>query len=92
MFDAEFTHEGDRCTFETLIARFALADAALAWLGEIVHDIDLRDAKFGHPESAGIERVLRAIATASADDATSIDRAAQLLDSLYATASRDTAS
>lgn len=92
MFDAEFTHEGDRCTFETLIARFALADAALAWLGEIVHDIDLRDAKFGHPESAGIERVLRAIATASADDATSIDRAAQLLDSLYATANRDTAS
>ena len=28
MFEAEFTHEGDRCTFETLLDRFGLEDAA----------------------------------------------------------------
>src|SRR5687768_3455308 len=30
MYDAEFTHEGERCTFQTLVRRFALSDAALS--------------------------------------------------------------
>jgi hypothetical protein len=47
MFEAEFTHEGDRCTFEVLLARTGQRDPALAAIGEIVHDIDLKDAKFG---------------------------------------------
>src|SRR5262249_52819736 len=41
MFEAEFTHEGDRCTFEVLIERFLLADPALGPIGAVVHDIDL---------------------------------------------------
>jgi len=28
-FDAEFTHEGDRCSFETMIERLAIRDNAL---------------------------------------------------------------
>src|SRR2546430_110613 len=28
MFEAEYTHEGDACTFETLVARFGLGDRA----------------------------------------------------------------
>src|SRR6266550_4055459 len=47
MFEAEYTHEGDRCTFETLVARFGLTDAGLAVIGELVHDIDCKDGKFG---------------------------------------------
>src|SRR5581483_1020917 len=39
MFDGEFTHAGDRCTFETLLDRFALTDPALRAIAEIVHDI-----------------------------------------------------
>ena len=53
MFEAEFTHEGDRCTFEVLLRRFGLDDPALAAIGEIVHDIDLKDGKFARPETAG---------------------------------------
>src|SRR5581483_7945038 len=53
MFEAEFTHEGDRCTFETLVARFGLqADPALRVVAEIVHDIDVKDAKFARVEAA----------------------------------------
>ena len=40
MFEAEFTHEGDRCTFEVLLSRGGLErDPGLAAIGEIVHDI-----------------------------------------------------
>lgn len=47
MFDAEFTHIGDRCTFEVLMLAAVLNDPALQAIAEIVHDIDLKDAKFG---------------------------------------------
>jgi hypothetical protein len=56
MFEGEFTHEGDRCTFEMLLARFGLADPALVALGEVVHDIDVKDARFGREEAAGSAR------------------------------------
>jgi hypothetical protein len=84
MFDAEFTHVGDRCTFEVLLDRFALDDPALRAIAEVVHDIDLKDAKFGREEAPGIERVLAGIARANPDDAARLERGRQLFDDLYA--------
>src|SRR5262249_15070520 len=46
MFEAEFTHEGDRCTFEVLLQRLKLTDAALRPIGEIFEYIDLNDSQF----------------------------------------------
>jgi hypothetical protein len=83
MFDAEFTHEGDRCSFETLVTRFGLADRALAAIGELVHDIDCRDAKFGRAETPGFERLIDGIVRGHAGDAARVDRGAALLDDLY---------
>jgi hypothetical protein len=91
MFDAEFTHVGDRCTFEVLLDRFALDDPALVALGEIVHDIDLKDGKFGREDAAGIERVLAGIARARPDDAARLERGRQLFDELYALHSAEAA-
>ena len=54
MFEAEFTHEGDRCTFEVLLQKSGSDDPALAAIGEIVHDIDLKDGKFARAEAGGI--------------------------------------
>jgi len=85
MAGAEYTHEGGRCTFETLLRRFALdGDAALAQIGEVVHDIDVKDEKFGREDAAGIERVLAGIAAAHPDDAARLERGGQLFDELYA--------
>lgn len=84
MFEAEYTHEGDRCTFETLLRRFELEDPALADIAEVVHDIDLKDVKFGREDTAGIERVLAGIATAHPEDSARLARGAQLFDELYA--------
>ena len=84
MFEAEYTHEGDRCTFETLLRRFLLDDPALAEIAEIVHEIDLRDGKFERDDARGIERVLAGIAAAYADDAKRLERGWALFDDLYA--------
>ena len=68
MYEAEFTHEGDRCTFEVLLERAALDDPALHAIGEVVHDIDLKDGKFGREETAGIAGLIGGIVLAHQDD------------------------
>jgi len=83
MFEAEFTHEGDRCTFETLMRRTALDDAALVAIGEIVHDIDLKDERYERPETAGVATLMSALSSGPLDDETRLARGADLLDGLY---------
>lgn len=83
MADAEFTHEGDRCSFEVLIRRAGLDDPALAAVGEIVHDLDLKDGKFGRAETPGIGRLIAGIAAAQTDDMARIARASAVFDDLY---------
>src|SRR5262245_58150056 len=68
MFEAEFTHEGDKCTFEVLLDRAALKEPALRAIAEIIHDIDLKDDKFGRTEVAGIRTLIEGIAVAAKDD------------------------
>jgi hypothetical protein len=84
MYDAEYTHEGDRCTFETLLARFGLDDPALGALAEIVHDIDCKDAKYDRPEAAGLESILAGLVRAQPDDGRRIELGSALMDALYA--------
>ena len=84
MFEAEYTHEGDACTFETLVARFGLGDRALRVIAEIVHDIDCKEAKFGRPEASGIERLIAGIARQYTEDTARLAHGATLFDALYA--------
>ena len=83
MFEGEFTHRGDRCTFEVLLGHAALSDPALGAIGEIVHDIDLKDDKYGRAETAGVKSLIAGIATPGADDEQRLARGAVLLDGLY---------
>lgn len=83
MFDAEFTHEGDRCTFEVLMQQAGLTAEGLRPLAEIVHDIDLKDGKFGLPETAGVERLITGICTAHRNDEARLARGSALFDDLY---------
>jgi hypothetical protein len=83
MFEAEFTHEGDRCTLEILIDRTGTNDPALLRIAEIVHDIDLKDQKFGRQETPGIEQVIAGIAMAHKDDETRLARGSAVFDDLY---------
>ena len=83
MFEAEFTHEGDLCTFEVLVRHFRRDDPALRHLAEIVHDIDLKDSKFSRPEAPGLEHLLSGIAMRHADDVARIDDGSAVFEGLY---------
>ncbi len=91
MFEGEYTHEGERCTFEVLLERFALRDAALLAIAEVVHDLDMKDEKYGRPETAGIEQVIAGIAMANKEDSVRIERGSAVFDDLHAYLSRKTA-
>lgn len=84
MVGGDFTHEGDRCTLETLVRRSAIPDRALQAIAEIVHDIDLKDGKFGRPETAGVAQVLTGLFAGTSDDRVRLDRGFALFDDLYA--------
>ena len=83
MFEAEFTHEGDLCTFEVLLSRFGLTSPALRAIGEMVHEVDLKDSKFARPETPGFERTIAGIALGHAQDEDRLARASALLDDLH---------
>lgn len=82
MFEAEFSHEGDLCTFEVLCARFQLEQAGLRALAELVHDIDLKDGKFGRPEVAGLAAQIAGLGLLHRDDETRLARGSELFDEL----------
>ncbi|MGE5820209.1 MAG: chromate resistance protein ChrB domain-containing protein, partial [Deltaproteobacteria bacterium] len=82
-FEAEFTHEGDRCTLEVLMERTGLHDPAVIPIAEIVHDIDLKDSKFGRQETLGIERLIAGICMAQKDDETRLVRGEAVFNDLY---------
>jgi hypothetical protein len=83
MFDGEYTHEGDRCTFETLLARFALEDPALTAVAEIVHDIDCKEDRFGRGEVGGISSLIDGIVRSVPLDEERLERGATLFDGLW---------
>ena len=82
MFEAEFTHVGDQCTFETLIERFDIREPGLAAIAEIIHDIDIKDAKFGRAEAPGVAALVAGIAVAHAEDEERIALGSRMFDAL----------
>ncbi len=83
MFEAEFTHEGDRCTFEVLIEKFQADNRPLRPVAQIIHDIDLKDAKFGRPEVPGIDRLVAGIVMAHREDEERLARGSAVFEDLY---------
>jgi hypothetical protein len=90
LYEGGFTHEGDRCTFEVLCAAFGLSDPALLGIGEIVHDIDLKDGKFGRDETAGVAALVKGLALTHAADEARLAAGATLFEALYRQLSAET--
>jgi hypothetical protein len=82
MFEAAFTHEGDKCTFEVLTQRFSLREPGMKAIAEIVHDIDVKDAKFGRPEASGVADIIAALALAHRADEPRLEAGMVLFDQL----------
>ncbi len=82
-FGAEFSHHRNACTFETLLKAFQIKDKSLTAIAEIVHDIDMKDNKFGRPESGGLDAVVRALSDFLKDDQKMLEVGSIIFDSLY---------
>jgi hypothetical protein len=83
MAGVEFTHQGDDCTFETLLKRFGLDDPALQRIAEAVHVADLEDGKFSRIEAIGIDRVLKGWGRLGLSDEALLQRGGECFEALY---------
>jgi hypothetical protein len=84
MFDGEYTHEGDQCTFEVMIKRLGLQEPGLTALAEIIHDIDLVDSKYNRKEADGLSAMLTGLTASESDDEKRMTRGTPLIENLFA--------
>lgn len=85
MLDAEFTHEGVKCTFEVMIDKLGLAtDPALVEMGLIVRGADIATLKRKRPESGGLEAIINGIQATVSDDHEKLRLTHPLYEALYA--------
>ena len=90
MFGVEFTHHGEDCTFETMLKQFGLAESkGLREIGEIVHDIDLKDDKFHRLEAAGLNAIVEGLSKVLRDDRKLLQQTSIVFDGLYALLSKE---
>ena len=83
MFQGGFGHRGEDCTFETLRKEFRVRDARVAAIGEMVHDADLNDGKFGRKEAFGVDEVLNGWARKGTPDKELLERGMEMVEGLY---------
>jgi hypothetical protein len=79
---AEFTHTGNRVTFEVLMASFGLEnDPAVAAIAAAVHFLDIGGIPIG--DARGLETLLRGIKEKARDDNALLAEAMRVLDHFY---------
>jgi hypothetical protein len=81
--DGEFTHVGDLCTFEVLVKSFGIRDKAVRKIAEIVHDLDVKDDKYGNPEAPGVEEILMGIRKTAKNDSDALERGMGVFEMIY---------
>jgi hypothetical protein len=83
MYGTGFRHDGDRCTFETLMAKFAVTDRAVRRLSEVVHNLDLKDGKFAAPEAVTLGAAIDGLQMSCPDDHQLLDQGIILFEAMY---------
>lgn len=83
MFGVEFSHQGEGCTFETLCTVFGITDPAVARIGQIVHDLDLKDGRFGAPDAGTVGTLIEGLQLTTAEDDLLLEHGITLFESLY---------
>ncbi len=83
MFGVEFSHQGEGCTFETLCSISGLDGPALSRIAAIVHDLDLKDGRFGAAECSTVGAMIEGLQLAHQNDDALLEHGMTLFDSLY---------
>ena len=82
MFTGDFGHHGELCTFETLAARFALRDPAVASIAQIVHDLDMKEARYNRPEAPAVGRLVEGLRQMHKDDGALLEQGIAMFEAL----------
>jgi hypothetical protein len=80
---AGFSHRGDGCTFETLAKQFRIRDPRVGIVGQMIHDADLLDDRFGRKEGYGVDEILKGWAHQGLADGKLLERGMELIEGLY---------
>jgi hypothetical protein len=83
MFEGDFTHQGEACTFEVLVRRFRLDDPPIRRIADVVHDLDLKDDKYGHPEGPTVGLLVEGLRGAQSDDGHALEAGMTLFAALH---------
>ena len=79
---AEYTHYGDKCTFDFIIKKHQLTDAAVLQIGDIVRGADT-DRFDMAPQSAGLWAISAGLSYNHADDHELLAIGLKMYDALY---------
>jgi hypothetical protein len=82
MYTGDFGHHGELCTFETLAARFALRDPAVASIAQIVHDLDMKEARYNRPEAPAVGRLVEGLRQMHKDDGALLEQGMAIFEAL----------
>jgi hypothetical protein len=82
MYSGGFGHRGGLCTFEVLCAEFGIVRRSVKQIGQIVHDLDLKENKYAVPEAATFGRMIDGLRALHTDDATLLEQGIGLVDAL----------
>jgi hypothetical protein len=91
MPDVEFGHHGSECTYETLLRRFGVTDGAAIRIGQLVHDLDLKESRYGVPEGPTIGRLVAGLRQAGSSDHEMLEGGIALIEALHRSFAADKA-
>ncbi len=83
MYDADFSHHGDRCTFEVLAERFGIVDPAVEQLGRLVHDLDLKERRYNVAEAQAVGRLIDGLRQVFPRDEELLEQGIVVFEALY---------
>jgi len=83
MYGVQFSHEGNRCTFETLARLFRVEGQAIDRIGQIVHNLDLKDEQYQVPEEAVVGRLVEGLRQVHSYDQELLERGMEMFEALY---------
>jgi hypothetical protein len=84
MRGVDLGHHGGRCSFETALTHYGLADdPALEEVGHIVHEADLADDTFDAPAAPGLDVVIRGVSLVSDSDQETLAVTDRIFEGLY---------
>jgi hypothetical protein len=78
---AKLGHHGDKCSFDAIVEKYDIKDAAILELAKIVRAADTGKAEA--PEGAGLDAVMTGVSMSAKNDHDAIKKTEQIYDAFY---------